>query len=45
LKWWSDKKLNQAEVGTTVRVPVPDVDKGRGDVQNSLTVVIEVNIK
>jgi hypothetical protein len=31
-------------VGVIVRVPVSDVDKGRGDARNIL-VVIEVNIK
>ncbi|KAE9529177.1 hypothetical protein AGLY_011973 [Aphis glycines] len=42
MKTWSDKKLKPAEVGATVRVPVPDVDKGRGDARNILAVVIEV---
>jgi len=45
MKTWSDKKLKPTEVGATVRVPVPDVDKGRGNAQNILAVVIEVNIK
>lgn len=45
MKTWSDKKLKPAEVGAIVRVPVPDVDKGRGDARNILAVVIEVNIK
>ncbi|KAF0703723.1 SCAN domain-containing protein 3-like, partial [Aphis craccivora] len=42
MKTWSDKKLKPAEVGATVRVPVPDLDKGRGDARNILAVVIEV---
>ncbi|KAE9531483.1 hypothetical protein AGLY_010689 [Aphis glycines] len=41
MKTWSNKKLKPAEVGATVRVPVPDVDKGRGDARNILAVVIE----
>ncbi|KAF0726661.1 SCAN domain-containing protein 3-like [Aphis craccivora] len=41
MKTWSDKKLKPAEVGATVRVPVPDVDKGRGDARNILAAVIE----
>jgi len=45
MKAWSNKKLKPTEVGATVRVPVPDVDKGRGDARNILAVVIEVNIK
>ncbi|KAL4123274.1 hypothetical protein QTP88_015474 [Uroleucon formosanum] len=44
MKTWSDKKLKPAEVGATVRVPVPDVDKGRGDARNILAVVIEVTV-
>lgn len=44
MKTWSDKKLNPADVGATVRVPVPDVDKGRGDARNILAVVTEVNM-
>jgi len=45
MKTWLDKKLKPAEVGATVRVPVPDVDKGRVDARNILAVVIEVKIK
>jgi hypothetical protein len=45
MKTWSNKKFLPAEVGVTAGVPVPDVDKGRGDVQNILAVVLEVKIK
>jgi len=45
MKTWSDKKLKQAEVDVTVRIPVSDVDKSRGDARNILAVVIKVNIK
>jgi len=44
MKTWSDKKLKSANVGATVRVLVPDVDKGRGDARNILALVTEVNI-
>lgn len=39
---WSDKKLLPVEVHSTVRVPVPEVDKGRGDARNILAIVLEV---
>ncbi|XP_025421444.1 uncharacterized protein LOC112691408 [Sipha flava] len=38
---WSDKKLLPVEVHSTVRVPVPEVDKGRGDARNILAIVLE----
>ena len=37
----SDIKFPPANVGDTVRVPVPDVDKGPGDARNILAVVLE----
>jgi hypothetical protein len=43
MKTWSDKKLQSAEVDVTVQFPVSDVDKGHGDDQNSLAVVILYN--
>lgn len=45
MKKLSDKKLLPVEIGSTVRVPVPDVDKGRLDARNILAVVTEVHIK
>jgi hypothetical protein len=44
MKTWSDKKLKPADIGATVRVQVPGVDKSRGDAWNILAVVIEENI-
>lgn len=38
----SDKKFPPVPVGATVRVPVPEVDRGRGDHRNILAVVKEV---
>ena len=38
----SDKKFPPASVGTTVRVPIPDVDRGRGELRNILAVVMTV---
>lgn len=45
MKKLSDKKFLPVEIGSTVRVPVPDVDKGRLDARNILAVVTEVHIK
>jgi len=39
MKTLSDKKLKPADIGATVRVRVPEVDKGRGDARN----ITEVN--
>lgn len=38
----STKKFPPAPIGSTVRVPVPDVDKGCGDARNILAIVLEV---
>ena len=38
----TDKKFPPASLGDTVRVPIPDVDKGRGDPRNVLAVVMNV---
>ncbi|KFD63443.1 hypothetical protein M514_24369 [Trichuris suis] len=38
----SDKQFLPARLGATVRVPVPDVDRGRGDARNLLAVVMSV---
>nr|CAH7713569.1 unnamed protein product [Callosobruchus chinensis] len=42
MKLNSDKLLPSAEMGDTVRLPVPDVDRGRGDPRNVLGVVMAV---
>lgn len=38
----SSKQFPPASVGMTVRVPIPDVDRGRGDARNILAIVTEV---
>jgi len=45
MKKLSDKKLLPVEIGSTVRVPVPDADKGRLNARNILAFVTEVHIK
>jgi hypothetical protein len=35
----SKKKISEVQVGTTVRVPIPDVDRARGSPRNVLAVV------
>lgn len=42
MKKLSDKKLLPIEIGSTVGIPVPDVDKSRLDARNILAVVTEV---
>lgn len=37
----SDKMFPLAPEGTTIPVPVPDVDKGRGDSKNVLAAVVD----
>ncbi|XP_074040062.1 uncharacterized protein [Leptinotarsa decemlineata] len=37
----SDKKFPPVTKGVTIRVPIPDVDKGRGDLRNILAVVMD----
>ncbi|KAL4091017.1 hypothetical protein QTP88_025760 [Uroleucon formosanum] len=44
MKKLSDKKLLAVEIGSTVRIPVPDIDKGRLDVRNILSLVTETSI-
>jgi len=39
---WLDKKLLPMAVHSTVRVPVPEVDIGRGDARRILAIVLEV---
>lgn len=42
MKLNSDKLLPSAKIGDTVRLPVPDVDRGRADARNVLGVVVTV---
>ncbi|XP_071052387.1 uncharacterized protein [Onthophagus taurus] len=42
MKITSDKLHPSADVGSTVRVKIPDVDRGRGDPRSVLAVVLEV---
>jgi len=42
MKHTSDQKLQPVDKGCTVRVPVPDVDRGRGDCRSILGVVLEI---
>ncbi|XP_050058504.1 SCAN domain-containing protein 3-like [Aphis gossypii] len=39
---WSNKKLLPVAIHSTVRVPVPEVDKGRLDARSILAIVLEV---
>ena len=38
----SDKTFPPPPVGASVRVPIPEVDKGRGDLRNILIIVVSV---
>lgn len=40
MKLMSDKSHSEASVGITVRIPVPEVDRGRGD-RSILAVIME----
>ena len=42
MKLLSNNRLCEASVGKTVRIPVPDVDRGKGDARNILGVILEV---
>ena len=42
MKKTSDSKFPPAERGATVRISIPDCDKGRGDARNILAVIIDV---
>ena len=39
----SAKRFKPAEVGNTVMVPIPDVDRGRADFKNIKAIVLSVN--
>lgn len=41
MKVISDNTYPKPKIGSTVRVPVPDVDRGRGDARSVLAVVLE----
>ena len=38
----SNKKFKQCEIGDSVTLKVPDVDKGRGNFNNVMTRVLEI---
>lgn len=40
MKLMSDKKFGEVEIGKTVRIPIPDVDRGRGDHGNVLGIIL-----
>jgi len=42
MKTRSNKKFPSALIGNTVRVPISDVDRGRGEAHNILSCVLEV---
>ncbi|GFX13965.1 integrase catalytic domain-containing protein [Trichonephila clavipes] len=42
IKMNSGKKLPTVSLETTVRVPIPDIDKGRGDLRNILAAIMSV---
>ncbi|GFS40160.1 hypothetical protein NPIL_350541 [Nephila pilipes] len=43
MKLLSGKSYSEASVGTAVRIPVPEVDRGRGDARSILEVIMENN--
>ena len=42
MKLMSDKKFGEVEVGKTVRIPIPDVDRGKGDLRNILGIILGI---
>ena len=42
MKRTSDQYLPQVDKGCTVRIPVPDVDRGRGDSRSVLGIVLDI---
>ena len=41
MKKYSDKKCKEIEMGATVKIPVPDIDKGKGEAHNILAYAVE----
>ena len=41
MKLLSGQSYSEASVGTIVRIPIPEVDRGRGDIRSVLAVVME----
>ena len=41
LTWLSNKKFSPIDVGKSVKVPIPSVDRGKGDSKNIIGVVLE----
>ena len=39
---FSDRRFPAVQIGSTVRLPIPDVDRARGSARNLLAVVLEV---
>lgn len=42
MKLMSDKSHSEASVGFTVRIPVPEVDRGKGDAKSILAIIIKI---
>ena len=42
MKLMSDKSHFEASVGFTVRIPVPEVDRGKGDAKSILAIIIKI---
>ena len=40
---YSNSRISEAKIGDTVRIPVPDVDRGKADARNILGVVMETS--
>ncbi|KAJ8945053.1 hypothetical protein NQ318_019050, partial [Aromia moschata] len=43
MKTSSDKSHPPANVGDNVTIPIPDVDKGKGDLRNIIGVILQTN--
>ena len=42
MKSMSDKSLCETSVGFTVRIPVPEVDRGKGDAKSILAIILKI---
>jgi len=42
LKLMSDKSHSEASVGFTVCIPMPEVDRGKGDAKSILAIIIKI---
>ncbi|KAF2902938.1 hypothetical protein ILUMI_03250 [Ignelater luminosus] len=43
MKATSDKSHPPANIGDNVTIPIPDVDKGKGDLRNIIGVILQTN--